>query len=301
MENTLVSILLITMNHEKFIEQAVLSAINQGYPNLEIIFLDNNSVDHTYEIAERTFQNSKIPHQLIRNKENHGVSKNLNIMLSFATGKYVAILSGDDWWKENLITEKVAFIGLGYDFVLSDGYKYLEETGETIPVYTQKEKDKIINTLPRFFKENVVANKTANVGTFIKRDLLVKHPFDENINTEDWDMNLRMTHLGYKLGFIDQKLFYYRILPSSLSRKWDVMEESYHKVTSKYLDYIKTDKTLYKKYLLQKLMFKYEILLSKIDHDSEKKQMIKTWRTEKIRIKYKQPIQFFKIILNRFS
>ena len=105
MENPLVSILLITMNHEKFIEQAVLSAINQDYPNLEIIFLDNNSVDHTYEIAERTFQNSKIPHQLIRNKENHGVSKNLNIMLSFATGKYVAILSGDDWWKENLITE----------------------------------------------------------------------------------------------------------------------------------------------------------------------------------------------------
>ena len=39
---------------------------------------------------------------------------------------------------------------------------------------------------------------------FYKKKLLIQYPFDENIHAEDWDMNLRLTSLGYKVGFIDK-------------------------------------------------------------------------------------------------
>ena len=263
MENSLVSIVIITMNHEKFIEQACQSAIAQTYGNKEIIFLDNCSDDDTFEKGKNVLENSSIPCKIIKNTERFNVSKNLNNLVSNASGKYISILSGDDWWKENLIEEKVNYISNNdCDFILSDGYKYIQETKQTVDAYSEKDKLELIRNLNNFFHQNVVQNKSVNVGTFVKAELLKKYPFDENVNTEDWDMNLRLTSHGYKVGFIDKKLFYYRILQNSLSRNWKVMENSYQQVTSKYEDYIKADKNLTKEYLLNILKFKYEIQLS---------------------------------------
>lgn len=67
MENyPLVSIIIITMNHEEFIVQACESALQQTYPNIEIILLDNNSADKTFEKATETISKSTIPHKLIK-------------------------------------------------------------------------------------------------------------------------------------------------------------------------------------------------------------------------------------------
>ncbi|MDR2236831.1 MAG: glycosyltransferase [Chryseobacterium sp.] len=294
----LVSLVIITMNHEKFIEQACISAISQTYPNYEIILLDNASTDQTFENAERILSQFPKHYQLIRNTESFGVAKNINIAVSHASGEYVSLLSGDDWYTEDSLAEKVAFIEKNpADFLLSDGYRYYQTEDKITDVYTPKEKKKVLESLGNFFHENVAENRTANVGTFVKRELLVQYPFDENINTEDWDMNLRLTSKGYKIGFIDKKLFYYRMLSTSLSRNWKLMEDSYKKVTGKYLDYIKADQKLYQKYRLQLLHFKYEVLLSDADSETEKEKLRLEWKKEKYRIKYKNPVLYFKLLM----
>jgi len=294
----LVSLIIITMNHEKFIEQACLSAISQTYPNYEIILLDNASKDKTFHNAEQALSTFDKPYKTIRNTESFGVAKNINTAISHASGEYISILSGDDWFTEDHLAEKVSYIEKNpVDFILSDGYKYYQSEEKMTDAYTPKEKKQIIDTLNNFFHENVSENKTANVGTFAKRNLLVEYPFDENINTEDWDMNLRLTSKGYKIGFIDKKLFYYRILSTSLSRNWKLMKDSYEKVTHKYIDYIKADQKLYKKYRLKLIHFKYEILLSETDSEAEKERLQTEWKKEKYRIKYKNPVLFFKLLM----
>jgi len=294
----LVSLIIITMNHEKFIEQACLSAISQTYPNYEIILLDNASQDKTFKNAERVLSQFSQHYKMIRNTESFGVAKNINIAVSQASGEYISLLSGDDWYTEDSLAEKVSYIQENpVDFILSDGYKYYQSENKTTDAYSRKEKKNVIESLHNFFHENVAENKTANVGTFVKREILVQHPFDENINTEDWDMNLRLTSKGYRIGFIDKKLFYYRILSTSLSRNWKLMKDSYEKVTNKYIDYIKVDKELYKKYRLKVLHFKYEILLSETDSESEKERLQSEWKKEKYSIKYKNPVLFFKLLM----
>lgn len=275
-----------------------MSAISQSYPNYEIILLDNASKDKTFENAEKVLSKFDRTYKMIRNTESFGVAKNINIAVSHASGEYVSLLSGDDWLTEDHLAEKVSYIQKNpVDFILSDGYKYYQSEDKMTDAYSPKEKKQIIDTLDRFFHENVSENKTANVGTFVKKELLVKYPFDENINTEDWDMNLKLTSKGYKIGFIDKKLFYYRILSTSLSRNWKLMKDSYEKVTHKYLDYIKADKELYKKYQLKLIHFKYEILLSETDSESEKERLRTEWKKEKYKVKYKNPVLFFKLLM----
>lgn len=296
--NPLVSIIIITMNHEKFIEQACISAISQTYPNIEIIFLDNNSNDKTFEIAKKALTQSAIKHKILRNTESFGISKNLNILVSNTNGDFISILSGDDWYTKNSVEEKIKYFkeNPNTDFVLTDGYKYYQEKDQLTDAYSQKEKEFITQNIRNFFHDNVTENKTVNVGTFVKKEILIKYPFDENVNTEDWDMNLRLTSKGFKLGFIDKKLFYYRIISTSLSRNWRLMKDSYEKITNKYFDYIKKDKDLYKNYKLKLLHFKYEILLSEAS-DKEKNYLKIEWKKEKYKLKYKNPILFLKLLI----
>lgn len=297
-----VSILILTMNHEKLIAQACRSAMEQDYPNLEIIFLDNISTDASLEIAKQTLSEGKIPYQVFKNEECFGVAKNLNFLLSKASGEYIAILSGDDWWATTMVSEKVKFLQNNpCDFALSDGYKFLQESEKLCDAYSGKDKEKVMAMLGNFFHENVTENRTVNVGTFVKKSILDQFPFDEDIQTEDWDMNLRLTHLGYTLGFVDKKLFYYRVLETSLSRKWEVMEDSYKKVTHKYLDYINSNSDLKMKYQLHLLQFRYEIMLSKTEDRNLMEKYRKDWLKEKYKIKYTQPILFFKLLLSNFK
>ncbi|KQR93867.1 glycosyl transferase [Chryseobacterium sp. Leaf180] len=292
-----VSIIIITMNHEKFIAEACESAAQQDYDHFEIIVLDNNSSDKTFEIATATLSKFPVKHKLIKNSESFGVAKNLNILVSHTSGEYISILSGDDWYTKNHLREKVSFFQANtFDFILTDGFKYYQETGEITDAYSEKGKKNLLANIGNFFHYNVSGNKTVNVGTFVSKKILTDHPFDEEIQTEDWDMNLRLSSLGYRFGFLDKKLFYYRILPTSLSRNWAVMKNSYEKVTSKYLNYIRKDKDLNEKYLLNLLHFKYEIKLSKTDHSLERKRLKKEWKREKYRIKYKNPLLFFKLL-----
>jgi glycosyltransferase involved in cell wall biosynthesis len=81
----LVSLIIITMNHEKFIEQACLSAISQTYRNYEIILLDNASQDRTSENAEQALSKFDKHYKIIRNTESFGVAKNINIAVSHAS------------------------------------------------------------------------------------------------------------------------------------------------------------------------------------------------------------------------
>lgn len=296
-ESPLVSIVIVTMNHEKFIEKACISAISQTYENIEVIFLDNASSDRTFEIADKIFSESKVKFKLIKNTHSYRISKNLNILVSNASGEFISILSGDDWYTENNIEEKMKFLkeNLDVDFVITDGYKYYQNEDKLTDAYSEKEKNYITKNIKNFFYDNVTENKTVNVGTFVKREILIKYPFDEEINTEDWDMNLRLTSNGLKLGFIDKKLFYYRIVSTSLSRNWSLMRDSYEKVTKKYINYIKADKNLYKKYQLKLLHLKYEVLLSNASNE-EKIHLKLEWKKEKYKIKYKNPILYFKLL-----
>lgn len=283
------------MNHEKFIEEACFSILNQSYKNIEIIFLDNNSKDRTFEIADNIFINSGLPYIGIKNIENKGVAENLNLLISQANGEYISLLSGDDYYANDNITSKVDYLSkYNVDIVLSDGYKFIDQSTIFEDVYSKKEKNEIINNLDNIFHTNVSKNTTVNVALLIKKKVLLENPYDISIQTEDWDMNLKLAYSGYKFGFVDKKLFYYRIVSNSLSRNLEVMKDSYIKVTSKYINYIQSDAKLYKNYKLNLINFDINIL--KYSKTKKDKKELFDLKKNKIILKYKKLIKYLKLI-----
>lgn len=94
----LVSYLLFSYNQEKYIKEAVESALAQTYSPLEIIISDDHSTDNTWEIIKKLVDNYKGPHKIIinQNKENLGIAKHVNKVMSMAKGELFVMAAGDD-------------------------------------------------------------------------------------------------------------------------------------------------------------------------------------------------------------
>jgi glycosyltransferase involved in cell wall biosynthesis len=123
--NPLVSICIPTYNGEKYIEEALNSAINQTYTNLEIIISDDASADNTIEIITKYKTLTQIPIYIYDHKPN-GIGANWNNCVKKANGKYIKFLFQDDALLPTCIEEMVQLaetsntIGLVYckrDFI----------------------------------------------------------------------------------------------------------------------------------------------------------------------------------------
>lgn len=90
----LVSVVMPAYNADKYIRSAIQSILEQSYPYLELIIIDDASTDHTFSIA-RTFQfDPRI--KLLQNPKNEGIVFSRNRGIAASKGKYIAILDSDD-------------------------------------------------------------------------------------------------------------------------------------------------------------------------------------------------------------
>jgi len=98
MSTPLVSVLIDTYNHERFIEQAIVSVLEQDVSpaEMEVIVVDDGSTDSTPSII-RKFH----PRVRYLRKVNGGQASAFNVGIPETHGEIVAFLDGDDWWAKD--------------------------------------------------------------------------------------------------------------------------------------------------------------------------------------------------------
>lgn len=106
MTQPLVSVLIPVYNRHDLVSEAIVSALNQTYQNIEIIISDNCSTDGTWEMLTAKYAATNNI-KLIRTTENIGPVPNWKHCLDHANGEYVKFLFSDDWMHCNCIDEMV--------------------------------------------------------------------------------------------------------------------------------------------------------------------------------------------------
>lgn len=104
MSRPFVTALIDTYNQERFIEEAMVSVLDQDFPRseMEILVVDDGSTDRTPEIL-RKFE----PEVRVLRKANGGQASAFNAGIPQARGEVVAFLDGDDWWAPSKLTAVV--------------------------------------------------------------------------------------------------------------------------------------------------------------------------------------------------
>jgi len=121
----LISVIMTVYNGEKFIREAIENIMNQKYPALEIIIVDDGSTDNTKRIIEQMPVDIRYFHQ-----GNSGPAAARNWGIKDASGEYLAFLDVDDLWPENNLQMLLEEMERDKSADVVRGYAQLIRTGE---------------------------------------------------------------------------------------------------------------------------------------------------------------------------
>ncbi len=269
----LVSVLIPAYNHENYIQETIESIINQTYPNIELIILDDGSKDKTWE--KITELKPKCENRFVKihfeTKQNEGTCITLNKLLKLSSGEFVYIIASDDLAKPQAIEKEVKFLQDNPDYALAVGdNEYVDSMGKQIfrtqKAFTSNIKNAKYKTVKEFlssklkidflsddfgsyktlYKENYIPN-----GYLIRKNIFETiGNFTKNAPLEDFWLMLQISKYK-KMKYIDEILFSYRIHDtntignSTRMRELTTQTRNYEqKLLEKYLTNHKNDELL---------------------------------------------------------
>jgi glycosyltransferase involved in cell wall biosynthesis len=209
MAKPFVSVLIDTYNHERFIEEAIVSVLEQDFPasEREIIVVDDGSTDRTPEIV-RKFE----PRVRLLRKENGGQASAFNAGIPECKGEIVSFLDGDDWWAPAKLSRvapvfarspEVGMVGHGTMTVFADGEEHTEilRVGHRFSLQTVEG--------ARMFR-----SRKSFLGTrsTIRASILAKLlPVPETIRIEADEFVFTMAAALGEVEILPEALFFYRL------------------------------------------------------------------------------------------
>ena len=138
MANDLVSIIMLSHNNGRYVEESVRCIIAQTYQNWELIFMDDSSKDNTVSQMMDLMEESKVKNpstgsgtvtriHVSQNVESRGSASSMNSALRDARGKYIAFLNVGDLWEPTKLEKQIAFMEEnGYAFTYTK-YKFIDK------------------------------------------------------------------------------------------------------------------------------------------------------------------------------
>jgi len=192
-----VSIMVPTYNQENYIGQAIESALNQDYLNLEIIVADDCSRDETPIVIRRYLGDSRLKY--FRNSINLGKAGNYRKLLyNYASGDWVIMLDGDDYLIDNQFVS-IAIAGIiNHDNVVAviSGHKVSYPDVEYI--HMPSEVTRLADGYDLFMNFQKITPGHSSI--IYKRELAAKvGAYRFNIMSDDYEMILRLLLHGKAL------------------------------------------------------------------------------------------------------
>lgn len=219
--NDLISVIVPVYNVENYLRQCLDSIINQTYRNLEILLIEDCSMDGSLQICEDyVARDSRV--KLLRSPHNMGLSHARNVGIVNMTGTYVTFIDSDDWVDESYIQVMYdSILANDADIAMVDYCRFNDETG-TYYIHTFDERVEELSTNQYFSELFRAATNTYVVawGKLFKASL-----FEENLQirfpvgkvAEDKYTTHRLFMKSEKTMFIRKTYYCWRHRSGSIS------------------------------------------------------------------------------------
>jgi len=210
-----VSVIIPAYNRVDYIDQTIMSVLEQTYSNVELIVVDDGSTDGTYEkIMAYGDKLTLLTHE---RHANRGQSASINVGLDIAKGDYIAILDSDDYWELDKLNVQVNYLVRHPDvgLVYSNGHAVDADGGVLYPIYGEKHVES--NDPNAVLLDCYIA---LPVNSLVRRKMYdLVGGFNETYRAaQDHDMLIRIAEIT-ELAYLSEFLWYYRRHGDSISSK----------------------------------------------------------------------------------
>lgn len=246
----LISVIVPVYNVESYLNRCIESLVRQTYKYLEIILVDDGSLDGCPHICDKWSERDNRIHVI--HKTNGGLSSARNAGLKVAKGEYIAFLDSDDWIHTKFIEHL---------YITIKDYKVDIAACDICQVYTEKQDEKINKLSVKIYSTEEALETLINGETFravawnklYHKNMLIGEQFETRRYHEDEFFTYRIMAKTNKLAYVDEKLYYY------FQRKGSIMNSISYKhldALDAYLERIAYFKDLYPKlYKIDKMRF----------------------------------------------
>lgn len=228
MASRLVSVVIPSFNHASFVEAAIDSVLRQTTPDLELVVIDDGSVDDSVERIQEKLkplgENGRVYFNARSN--NRGLCRTLNEGLTRARGVFFAYLGSDDLWEPQKLEKQICALeaeGRNAGAAFSDCYIIDQEGNRTDRFgrqYSFRGGDIYGDLLKMKF------HPASPTNLFVRQKLVNAGGFNEAIRIEDRDVWLRVARY-YRIAYVDVPLASFRVHKGNTSTTdIDVMFES---------------------------------------------------------------------------
>lgn len=211
MEQPLVSILIPIYNVEKYIKRCTISLMEQSYPNIEYVFVNDCTPDNSIDILNETIkcypQRKNI--KIINHDKNKGLAASRNTGLRYSTGIWISFVDSDDYLETNAIENLIRTAQDEQSDIVVGTFQYITNSGKEIfkrpkKVYTKIE---YIQSLLRWNETDLTL-----WGKIIKKELFLNNNISslEGYNFgEDFAITPRITYYANKISFLNEVVYNY--------------------------------------------------------------------------------------------
>ena len=231
-DKSLVTIICLCYNQEKYLVESLFSVINQDYPFVEVIIVDDFSTDNSKETIEKwVLDYPEI--QFIANETNLGSTKSFNKALKLAKGEYIIDLACDDILLPNCVSlqlkafQESSFKNLG---VVYGNAELINEKGNSYFYYFPVDFDK--KTIEKRETGDIYlsvisgGNSICSVSSMVKKSVFdALNGYDENLAYEDLDLWIRASRI-YDFDYIDEILIKKRITTTSFGTHFFIKNDA---------------------------------------------------------------------------
>lgn len=296
----LVSAVISSYNHENYVQETIKSIIFQTYENIELIIIDDGSVDSTYEkiLEMENLCKERFVNVIFQKQENQGIGSTCNKLINLSRGDYIYHIASDDLAKPNAINEEVLFLEKYNEYALVVGDNEIIDSSGRVSYWDElrnlsySEDNASYKTFAEFLKIKQLKN---NFGTYlylyrgnhIPNGYLVRKSiydktglYNKNAPLEDWFMNLQISKYS-KIKYLDKILYSYRWHQNNTIKQTEKIQSMYD-LTFKYennllseTDFNSVDKEVVNCFLYGKLTKRFVIISNIIEIRRYKKNGIK--------------------------
>jgi glycosyltransferase involved in cell wall biosynthesis len=211
MNDTIVSVIMISYGHEKYIKQAIEGVLMQKCNfEFELIVADDCSPDNTQSIVEDIIESHSKAHRIkyFRHDFNKGMQPNFIWAHGQSKGKYIALCEGDDFWTDqHKLQKQVDFLEKNKDcsmcFHRTDELLVDNKIQKSINTYNENEN--------RFFDINDLAkgNFIHTPSVVFKNNVFEYPKWFNLLSVGDYPMWMLLASKG-KIGYIKDSMAIYR-------------------------------------------------------------------------------------------
>jgi len=215
-----VSIIILNYNGQKYIRRCVETVLKSEYDNFELLIVDNNSSDNSFDIVKSEFHDARI--RLVRNNRNLGFASGNNLGANYARGEYIVLLNVDTEVHSKWLTELVAVmqsdltIGAAQAKLLSlDDKSIFDSAGDYLDFYGfsfRRGGDWVEKDSGQY--DNIKDIFSARGAAVITRKEIVQQIglFDDDyfLSFEDIDFCWRVKLYGKRVTFVPNSIVYHK-------------------------------------------------------------------------------------------